>query len=164
MMRHMTRKIRAKNIAMDKKGGIEGLPLQLMILVLIAGIGSAVMIGWTSNLKSPMSISSVTEPGQIELSDLDHNGVFENDNIDLIIHVVDQNGNGIEGVVVVLDGCNIATSDGSTVYGTTDQNGKVMLSSLQASHVGGKLGFISISATKSGFGMDGTYSLPVICG
>lgn len=164
-MRQMTRKIRAKNIARDKRGGIEGLPLQLMILVLIAGIGSAVMIGWMSNLKSPMSISSVyAEPGQIVLSDADNNGVFENEDIDLIVHVVDQDGNGVEGVVVVLDGCNVATSDGSTVYGTTDQAGKLVLSSLHASHVGGKLGFISISATKSGFGMDGSYSLPVICG
>lgn len=164
-MRCTTRKIRAKNIARDKQGGIEGLPLQLMILILIAGIGSAVMIGWMSNLKSPMSISSVyTEPGQIELSDSDGNSVFENDNIDLTIHVLDQNGNGIEGVVVVLDGCNIASSGGSTAYGTTDNAGIVTLSSLHASHVGGHLGFITISATKSGYGMGGSYSLPVICG
>ncbi|QLH75519.1 MAG: Ig-like domain-containing protein [Methanomassiliicoccales archaeon] len=149
----------------DKDGGIEGLPLQLMILVLIAGVGSAVMMGWMANLDTPTTISEVcTEPGQIILKDLNGDGIYTNDSIDLMVHVVDNNGNDVSGAVVILNGCNVATSSGTTAYGTTDSTGHVLFKGLRASHVGSSLGFITVTITKGGSGSESTYSIPVVCG
>jgi hypothetical protein len=164
-MRYKTRSRWGKELVGDKDGGIEGLPLQLMILVLIAGVGSAVMMGWMAGLDAPMTISSVySEPGEIVLDDDDGNGIYTNDEIGLKVHVVDNEGNDISGALVVLSGCNIASSSGSTAYGTTDASGVVIFENLEASHVGSSLGFITVTVTKSGYGSESTYSVPVVCG
>ena len=50
-----TRKALRKN----RKGGIEGLPLQLMIIIMVATLGTAIIIGWMGNIEEPDSISRV---------------------------------------------------------------------------------------------------------
>ncbi|MFA5312342.1 MAG: carboxypeptidase-like regulatory domain-containing protein [Methanomassiliicoccales archaeon] len=164
-MRYKTRCRWGKGLTRDKDGGIEGLPLQLMILVLIAGVGSAVMMGWMAGLDTPSTISSVySEPGEIVLMDGDGDGVFSNDDIDLRVHVVDGEGNDVNGALVVLDGCNIASSSGTTAYGTTDPSGIAVFDDLEASHIGDSLGFVTITVTKSGYGSESTNNIPVVCG
>jgi hypothetical protein len=164
-MMSKTKRFRGKNIKSDRHGGIEGLPLQLMILVLIAGVGSAVMMGWMTGLKAPASISSVVaEPGEIILSDEDGNSIYENDDVTIAIHVLDQGGSGVEGAMVVLDGCNIATSSGNTAYAKTDSTGTATFDGLKASYSGGNLGFITVKVSKGGAGTDASYSIPVVCG
>ena len=37
----------------NKKGGIEGLPLQLLIIIVIASLGLAMMVGWMNNIDEP---------------------------------------------------------------------------------------------------------------
>jgi len=61
-----------KRIGGDRDGGIEGLPLQLMIMVIVAGLGTAVLVGWMGGLTAPEAISSVNcSPNEILLSDGD---------------------------------------------------------------------------------------------
>jgi len=164
-MRYKTRNKWGKELVSDKDGGIEGLPLQLMILVLIAGVGAAVMLGWMADLDTPSTISSVyADPGELVLDDEDGNGVFTDDDICLTVYVMDNDGNSVSGALVVLSGCNVASSDGSSAYGTTDSNGQVKFSGLTASHVGNSLGFITVTVTKSGYGSESTYNVPVVCG
>lgn len=159
------RRYGAKRMKRDRHGGIEGLPLQLMILVLIAGVGSAVMMGWMTGLKAPSSITSVhAEPGEIMLRDSYGNGVFENRSISLEVMVLDQNGDGVEGAVVVLDGCGIVNAYGGTAYAKTDATGTANFNGLQASYSGGLLGFVSVKVSKGGTGTDASYSIPVVCG
>ena len=49
-----------RNIRKDNEGGIEGLPLQLMILILIATLATAIIIGWMGNIDTPDSIGEVS--------------------------------------------------------------------------------------------------------
>jgi hypothetical protein len=149
----------------NRSGGIEGLPLQLMIMVLIAGIGSAVLLGWMGNLNAPQSIGSVTSsPNEVVIHDGNGDGLYEGSNIDLTITVSDGKGDAVTGATVVLDGCNIAKMDGTRPYGTTDSNGRVTLANLHVSQTGKAVGFITATVTKSGYGTDASLSIPVISG
>ena len=149
----------------DRNGGIEGLPLQLMIMVLIAGVGSAVLLGWMGNLNAPQSIGSVTSsPTELVVLDGNGDGIYEAKNIDMTITVSDGKGDPVTGATVVLDGCNIEKSDGTRPYGTTDSHGRISLDGLRASQTGKVVGFVTVTVTKSGYGTDISLSIPVISG
>ena len=149
----------------DRSGGIEGLPLQLMIMVLIAGIGSAVLLGWMGNLNAPESIGSVTSsPSELVAKDGNGDGVFEASNIDMTISVYDGKGDPVAGATVILEGCGVARMDGTRPYGTTDTNGHLVLNDLGISQTGNAIGFITVTVTKSGYGTDTSLSIPVISG
>lgn len=153
-----------KRMSGDRDGGIEGLPLQLMIMVIVAGLGTAILVGWMGGLSSPEAISSVNgNPTEILLSDGDGDGTFENDDASLTIIVRDQNGDPVEGASVVLDGCEVRNSDGSLVYGTTGSDGKATFEGLRVSHYGDGIGFITVTVAKGGMGTDSSLQVPVIC-
>jgi hypothetical protein len=159
----MMRKI--KIFKKDWKAGIEGLPLQLMIMVVIAGIGTTVILGWMSGLQPPSSIGSVhAYPGEIILTDADGDGIFQANDITIQVTVLDREGNGIQGATVLLEGAGISfqLNDG-TVHGMTDSSGQLTLNELEASLAGGPLGFITVTVTKSGYGSEGGLQVPVIC-
>jgi hypothetical protein len=152
-----------KNIRKDKDAGIEGLPLQLMIMVVIAGLGTAIILGWMGGLSAPNGIDAVySNPPELVLTDGDHDGVYTRSGITLTISVMDKNGDAVKGATVVLDGCNILTSNGKQVHGTTDDMGKVTFTGLSASQTGKSVGFISVSVTKSGLGTDNGLTIPVV--
>ena len=154
-----------KTIKNDWRGGIEGLPLQLMIMVVIAGIGTTVILGWMSGLQPPSTIASIhTYPGEIVLTDSDGDGIFQAGDITIQITVLDTGGNGISGATVLLEGASICyqSTDG-TVHGVTDSAGKLILSGLKASLAGEQMGFITVTVIKSGYGSEGGVQVPVIC-
>jgi hypothetical protein len=149
----------------DRSGGIEGLPLQLMIMVLIAGIGSAVLLGWMGNLNAPDSIGSVTSsPTELVAHDGNGDGMYEASNVDITITVYDGKGDPVTGATVVLEGSGIARPDGARPYGTTDTNGHLDLNDLRLEQTGKAVGFITVTVTKSGYGTDTSLSIPVISG
>jgi len=152
-----------KDIRKDRNAGIEGLPLQLMIMVVIAGLGTAIILGWMGGLSAPNGIDAVyANPTELVLTDGDHDGIYTKAGITLTISVMDNNGDAVKGATVVLDGCNIMTSTGKQVHGTTDDMGKVTFSGLSASQTGKSVGFITVSVTKSGLGTDNGLTVPVI--
>ena len=140
----------------NKKGGIEGLPLQLMIIVLVAALGTAVIVGWMGTIDTPTSIGNVT----VESGDIDMNEET-NGNISINISVTDQNGDPLEGVLISLTGCGIRTSENGQVYGNSDRNGNVEFTDLTING-GSGVRFISVSASKSGYGEDNTARIAVI--
>ncbi|MBN1109669.1 MAG: Ig-like domain-containing protein [Methanomassiliicoccales archaeon] len=147
----------------DRAGGIEGLPLQLMIMVLVAGLGTAVLVGWMGGLSAPQAIASVMgEPSEIMLGDEDMDGTFTNDRVALTILVRDQDGNAVAGASVVLDGCGVTNADGSLVYGSTDAEGKAVFQDLTVSRHGPGIGFITVTVAKGGLGTDSSLQIPVI--
>jgi len=151
-----------KSIKNDKKAGIEGLPLQLMIMVVIAGLGTALILGWMGGLSAPSSIDAVySNPTEIVLADGDKDGIYTISGMSLTITVMDQNGDAVPGTTVVLDGCNVL-KDGKQVHGTTDGLGKVTFTGLTASQTGKSVGFITVTATKSGMGSDNSLTIPVV--
>lgn len=152
-----------KNIKKDRNAGIEGLPLQLMIMVVIAGLGTAIILGWMSGISAPRTIDAVySSPSELVLNDADRDGIFSRSGISMTITVLDQSGEPVDGATVVLDGCNIVTATGKQVHGTTDAYGKLVLSGLTASQTGKAVGFITVTVTKSGMGTDSTLTVPVI--
>jgi hypothetical protein len=67
-----------QRLGKDKNGGIEGLPLQLMIMVIIAGVGTAIILGWMTNLQAPNGIGAVySSPTEIVLEDENNDGIHE---------------------------------------------------------------------------------------
>lgn len=156
-------KLLIKDIRKDKNAGIEGLPLQLMIMVVVAGLGTAVILGWMGGLSTPNGIDAVyANPTELVLSDGDHDGVYTKTGLTLTVSVLDNNGDAVKGATVVLDGCNVLTKDGKQAHGTTDDMGKVTFSGLTASQTGKAVGYISVTVSKSGLGTDTSLSVPVI--
>ena len=152
-----------KNVRKDRNAGIEGLPLQLMIMVVVAGLGMTVILGWMGGLNSPNGIDAVySSPNEIVLTDGDHDGIYARSGIMLTISVMDLHGEPVKGATVVLDGCNLQVSGGKQVHGTTDDSGKVTFNGLTASQTGRSVGFITVTVTKSGLGTDSSLTVPVV--
>ena len=152
-----------KRLRKDRNGGIEGLPLQLMIMVMVAGIGSAIIIGWMGGLNAPQSISSViAEPSEIVLGDENGDGIYVSEGIEITITVSDQDGNAVVGASVSLDGSSISDA-GRMPHATTDSKGQASFDGLSAQRTGRGMGLITVTVAKSGMAYSGTTSIPVIC-
>ncbi|MCL1983879.1 MAG: hypothetical protein FWG58_00590 [Methanomassiliicoccaceae archaeon] len=146
----------------NRDGGIEGLPLQLMIIILIATLGTAIIIGWMGSLETPPQIGSVSvDSGDIVLDTASGSERYTDSGF-VKIRVTDQNGDGLEGATVVLSGCSVSTIDGNTVHGVTDKNGYVEFDDVHASLRGSKIGFINVEVTRSGYGTNSTAKVAVI--
>lgn len=172
-----------RNIRKDNEDGIEGLPLQLMILILIATLATAIIIGWMGNIDTPDSIGEVSvNVGSVETDSSSSSGSYysnyynknkttatTNSNLNktikdsFTVYVTDQDGNPLEGAVVTLSGNGIQTSDGTTPHKTTDSNGEVTFSggSLKLK-ISGTTAYITINVSKPGYGEDSTCKLIVI--
>ena len=96
----------------NKKGGIEGLPLQLMIVIMVATMGCAIIVGWMGNLDSPHYIKTlgieenvvVIEGGQIG---------------DISVCVLDENSEPIQGASIMITNKQVSPPDG-VHYASTD--------------------------------------------
>ena len=85
--------LKRKALRKNRKGGIEGLPLQLLIIIVIAGLGLSIMVGWMNNISEPDRIDGIDAAYER------NGGAY-----DITVHVTDQNGDGVEGADVVLTG------------------------------------------------------------
>ncbi len=106
--------MRYRDIRTDRSGGIEGLPLQLMIVIIVATMGIAIIVGWMGNLETPNSI------GDVEISPLyleaDNNNGVEN----FTVTVRDQDGEFLEGAVVVFQNNFVSMADLDAPKDATD--------------------------------------------
>jgi hypothetical protein len=116
----------------NDSGGIEGLPLQLMITILVATLGTAIILGWMGNIDSPHYIGSVDPDNDIiEL----RNSVSLDD---VAFTVTDQDGNPLPGAVVSLTGMGV-NKDGRKAFGTTGDDGRVNLGKLSFTSQSGRV-------------------------
>ena len=150
----MTKTASVGNLRRNTKGGIEGLPLQLMIIILVATLGTGIIVGWMGSIEVPGSIGHVEADTDIQLSK-------GNTGIDIGVVVADQNGDPLEGAAVVLSGCGIANKDGTTPYMLTDKYGVADFSDLTINKVN-SVRYVTISVSKSGYGEDNTGRIMVI--
>ena len=158
-----------KALRKNRKGGIEGLPLQLMIIIMIATLGTAIIVGWMGNIEEPHSIKEVViENDCIDLtkdrttsSSYSQGVSYRTVGQDIVITVFDQNMNPLPGATVVLDGLGIVDKDGHTVHGTTDDSGSVTFSGLKLKMTG-HTGFVDVEVSKSGYGENTSCSIFVI--
>lgn len=136
------------------QGGIEGLPLQLMIIILVATMGAAILVGWMGSIETPHTISGV---------DVDPPYVTETDGAvsgDITITVTDQDGNYIEGAGVKLVNLGvrmIEDTEPKVPFLVTDEDGRVTFSNLTVSGTG----TIGIEVTKSGYTENTTATITV---
>ncbi len=148
---------------LDCGGGIEGLPLQLLIMVVIAGLGLTIIMGWMNSISAPHSIGEVfVNPSEIVVYDKDGDGLYTNDQVTIAVTVTDQAGNRLEGAVVLLEGANVRSIDGSPARGVTDSSGQAVLVNLRVEQFGSKLTTITVTVAKGDYGIDSSYQIPVI--
>ena len=152
-----------KRLARDRGAGIEGLPLQLLIMVVVAGLGLTIIMGWMSSISAPRSIGDIfVTPGEILVRDLDGDGIYIREGLTLAVTVTDQGGDRIEGATVILEGGNIRTEDGSSVRGVTDSRGQVIFTGLVVEHFGRALSTVTVTVAKGDYGIDSSFEIPVI--
>ncbi len=94
----------------NKKGGIEGLPLQLLIIIVVASLGLAVMVGWFNNIDEPDMIDSIE-------TSYDRSG---NDTYSITVRVLDKDGYAVEGADVVLTGYGAYALSGNSYSTVSD--------------------------------------------
>ena len=150
----MTKFTSAGNLRRNRKGGIEGLPLQLMIIILVATMGTGIIIGWMGSIEVPGHIGTVECDSDIQLS-------YGNNGISLNVTVTDQNGDPLEGAAVVLSGCGISDRGGGTPYVLTDKNGIARFNDMSVNKVT-SVRYVSITVSKDGYGENNTARIMVI--
>ena len=147
-------------ISRDRRGGIEGLPLQLMIMILVATLGTAIIIGWMGNIETPNSISSV-ELGSSSVTLTNTSGSDYTTSQPIKVRVFDQNNDPLQGATVILTGYGIMDGD-STVFGETDKDGSVEFDSGLTLRMDGKIGYITVKVSKPGYGEDSSCKIAAI--
>ncbi|MDG6220629.1 MAG: hypothetical protein QCI38_04180 [Candidatus Thermoplasmatota archaeon] len=118
-------RIAKASLKKSKSGALEGLPLYMVILVVIAAVSMVVLLGWMSGTQSRDLDKIVIEPNDAK------------DGIDtrVVVSAYDSSGNKLEGVIITLDGCGVhmvkqTTSRGEAVFNFTpnllgDQSGTI---------------------------------------
>ncbi|MCL2509740.1 MAG: hypothetical protein FWF07_01495 [Methanomassiliicoccaceae archaeon] len=146
-----------KKLNRNKRGSIEGLPLQLMIIIIIATMGTAILVGWMGNIDPPKSIGSVeVVSGDIVLEGSStYDGMIE-------IYVTDQSGNPLSGATVVLSGLGVTDKNGRTAYLNTDNRGYAKFDGLCITLRGAGIGFITVNVSMSEYGENNTARVAVI--
>ncbi|HEX7392511.1 MAG TPA: hypothetical protein VF374_06115 [Thermoplasmata archaeon] len=161
----MIERVRNRSLAADCSGGIEGLPLQLLIMVVVAGLGLTIIMGWMNSIAAPHSIGEIlVTPSEVLVYDDDGDGLYTREGLLMTVTVTDEGGERLEGATVLLEGANIKTKDGSVVRGVTDSHGQVVFSDLSVEHFGSKLTTITVTVAKGDYGIDSSYEIPVIPG
>ena len=154
-----------KALKKNRKGGIEGLPLQLMIIIMVATLGTAIIVGWMGNIEEPHSINKVeVDSGSIDLSGRDvvrSAGSVYSTGEDVVISVYDQSGNPLEDATVILTGLGVTDSEGRTPHADTDSNGMVTFKDLKL-RMTGNTGFIDVEVAKSGYGENSSCRIVVV--
>jgi hypothetical protein len=102
----------------NDSGAIEGLPLQLLIMVIIAGVGIAIVIGWMSFSKTDVGSVSA-DPNTIEVTKAGGTA-----NKTITITVLDQNNKALKDATVKISGCGVDTikktgTDGKATFDIT---------------------------------------------
>lgn len=141
-----------RNLRKDRSGGIEGLPLQLMIIILVATMGTAIILGWMSSIDTPKSIGDVVVESSVE----------SDDGLDVVILVIDQDGNPLEGADVILTGLGVTDASGRTAHLQTGSDGKASFDGLRFVSGTDPFGFITVNVSKSGYGEDNTARVLVV--
>lgn len=96
-----------KSMRKNKKGGIEGLPLQLLIIIVVASLGLTMMVGWMNNIEEPATIDRV----EVYADPVDSNYANE---FELTFVVYDNKGNPVEDANIAITGLGITTDKPKT--------------------------------------------------
>jgi hypothetical protein len=85
---------------LDESGAVEGLPLQLIIIVAIAAIVLVIVLGWLAPWQSKVDLDQLTVTPTTADSGTQ---------VTVVVTAWDTKGNHLEGVVIEMTGCNVGT-------------------------------------------------------
>ena len=110
-----------RKIRLDKQAGLEGLPLYLLIMVIVAAVGIAVLLGWMGSISAPKAVKDITvetTPDPIALTYNVTESEYWVESASVTVTVKDQEGNTLSGARVRL------VSSGATIaaWSSTDLN------------------------------------------
>ncbi len=145
-------------------GAIEGMPLQLMITVIVAGLVLAVVLGWTLSIQSPSVIKSVTtDPTSVDLGNVPDDRAATKTGVTIRVTAYDAKNAPIKDAVVTLGGAvtnTLVRTDAED--GAVD--GTVTFSGLTVSLPPGvSVGELALTIQKSGFPSK-SWTIPVVRG
>jgi len=128
--------------------------MELLIIIVVATIGTAVVVGWMNNVEGqePTVYGNITS----DVTMVSTNGEFYAVNgeaicaettFDMKIHVPDNRGDGIKNAVVTLSGLGVT---GTKVYGQTDASGDIIFSKLSLkTYTPGSVGYVIVGVSSS---------------
>ncbi|MDY0293433.1 MAG: carboxypeptidase-like regulatory domain-containing protein [Candidatus Methanomethylophilaceae archaeon] len=151
-----------RSLRRNRRGGIEGLPLQLMIVLMIATMGTGIILGWMGSVETPHTIGAVSvESGDIMLESSSGSAHYTSDGF-VEIYVADQDGNPLSGATVVLSGLGVCFQDGGTAYARTDAYGFASFEGLNLKLRGSCIGYLTVNVSMPGYGEDSSTRIAVI--
>lgn len=143
-------------LSTDKRGGIEGLPMELLIIIVIATIGVGIVVGWMNSIdaQQPMTYGDVGSETTMIVTDGTSYGLngaeVKDESFSITVYVHDSKGNGIKDAVVTVSGMGVS---GTATYAQTDADGNAVFDNLTLktySHTGSGNLTVSVSATDFG--------------
>lgn len=130
--------------------------MELMIIIVIATMGTGILIGWMGDLGGPQTIGDVEcSVNQINMGNDTCRTSFD-------ITVTDNSGDGIKGATVVLTGCGISNGTKGTVYATTDDSGVAHFGSVTLNKNVHGVGYINVQVSSTDYGENSTLKIPVV--
>jgi hypothetical protein len=108
--------VNSKKLGRNDSGAVEGLPLQLIIMVAVAAIVLVIVLGWLAPWQSKVDLDMLT----VTPSAVDNNNLTT-----ISVTAWDSKGNHLEGVVVEMTGCSVGTqvvttgADGTASFSVT---------------------------------------------
>jgi len=147
----------------DESGGIEGMPLQLMILVIVAGLVLAVVLGWTLSIQGPSVIKSVNvDPPSVDLGNIPEDKPASTTVNRILVTAYDAKNALVKDTTVTITG-----SVPSTLVrqdGEDGSDGVVTFPSVKVSLPPGvTVGELTLTIQKAGFPSK-SWSIPVVRG
>jgi len=148
----------------DESGGIEGMPLQLMILVIVAGLVLAVVLGWTLSIQGPSVIKSVNvDPPSVDLGNIPEDKPASTTVNRILVTAYDAKNALVKDTTVTITGSvpsTLVRQDGED--GSVD--GVVTFPSVKVSLPPGvTVGELTLTIQKAGFPSK-SWSIPVVRG
>ncbi len=132
--------------------------MQLIIIIMVATIGTGIILGWVSNIESPKYIGGVTvDTENIQLE----NGLADGGYV-VSVTVTDQDRNPLEGATVVLLGLSVCDETDGTPVGITDSDGNVIFGGLQIMMKHSPIGYITVHVSEPEHGEHNSTRIPVI--
>jgi hypothetical protein len=151
-----------KKLNSDDRGALEGLPLYLIILVVIAAIAIVIIIAWLNSISTPKAFGTISpDPNQIILSDNDGDDFSSTESGTLTITVRDSENDKVKGATVTLSGCDVRFSGGGTAWAETDENGEAVFTALHLEVEKDTIDSLTVTVQKSGYPNDGI-DVPVV--
>ena len=146
----------------DETGGIEGMPLQLMITVIVAGLVLAVVLGWVLTIQTPSVIKSVsTDPASIDLGNVPGDQPASK-TVTIRVTSYDAEGAPIRDAVVTAEG---AIAETVVAFDKDDgvSDGTVTLTVRAHLAPSVNVGELTLTVQKSGYPSK-SWSIPVVRG